>query len=65
MATPMDFSSYPIEDLSLVPSEDFTNEEGKLIYCVFNRKIDALTFVAAEDLDVLRARGIQTLANLP
>jgi hypothetical protein len=63
--TPMDFRTYPIEDLFLVPSEDLSDEKGEPIYCLFNRKIDALTFIGVEDRDVLRERGIQTLPNLP
>ncbi len=34
-------------------------------YCVFSEELDAVTFVDAEELSVLRRRGIQTLDRLP
>ena len=50
-----------IEDLYLAPSEDSLDDDGEPIYCVFSEELDAVTFVDAEELSVLRRRGIQTL----
>jgi hypothetical protein len=55
----------PIESLYLVPSEDSADENGQPLFCVFNRQIDAITFVGREELALLKKRGIRTLASLP
>ena len=60
-----DWKTWAIEDLYLVPSEDSLDDDGEPIYCVFSEELDAVTFVDAEELSVLRRRGIQTLDRLP
>ena len=54
-----------IEDLYLVPSEDFLDDDGEPTHCVFSKELDAVTFVDADELAVLKQRGIQTLDRLP
>ncbi len=61
----IDWSTWAVEDLYLVPSEDLLDDDGEPIYCVFSRELDAVTFVDAKKLSVLTERGIQTLDRLP
>ena len=37
-----------------MPSEDSLDDDGEPIYCVFSEELDAVTFVDAEELSVLR-----------
>jgi hypothetical protein len=55
----------PIDELFLVPSEDSVDEEGKRMYCVFNRARDSITFIGATDFALLKERGVQVLPALP
>ena len=61
----VDVNTWPIEDLYLVPSEDSLDDDGDPIYCVFSHELDGVTFVDADEVAVLRRRGIQTLDRLP
>ena len=61
----MDLNSWAIESLYLVPSEDSLDDEGRSIHCVFNREIDAVTWVDSEEVSLLKQRGIRALEALP
>ena len=61
----MEWNTRDIHDLFLVPSEDSLDDDGELSYCVFSKELDGVTFVDADELAVLKQRGIQTLDRLP
>ena len=62
---PMNLSDLPIEDLFAITSESYTDEDGVPTHCIFNRKLDAVTFVGPEEYSELKARGIREMAELP
>ena len=61
----VDLNTWPIEDLFLIPSDDSVDDEGEPIHCLFSKELDAVTYIDAGDLAVLRQRGIQSLDRLP
>ena len=61
----MDLNTWAIEDLYLVPTEDFVDEKGKPTHCVFSTELAALTFFGPDDLSVLKQRRIHTVDRLP
>lgn len=55
----------PIEDLAFVPVEDFDDADGNRCVCVYNRKIDAVTFIDEGFAKQLRLSGVMALDALP
>ena len=60
-----DFPDWPIEDLFAIPTESFVDKNGVPSHCIFNRKLDAVTFVGPEEYFELKARGMQEMSKLP
>ena len=65
MLNGMDVANWPIEDLLLVPSENYEDEDGELMHCVFSRRLNAVTFVGSNESAALQERGANVLDVLP
>lgn len=61
----MNTEDFPIGELFRVPSEDILNEDGEKLHCVYNRRVDAVTFVDSVHCEQLERRGIATIKSLP
>jgi hypothetical protein len=61
----VDWDTWPIEDLFHIPSDDFVAEDGEPCHIIFSAELDAFTSVDAEDLSVLKKRGIRTRDPVP
>lgn len=61
----VDWNTWAIDDLFLVPSEDVLGDDGEMSSCVYSKELGAVTFVDDDELAVLKQRGIQTLDRLP
>lgn len=54
-----------IDDLRIITSEEFLDEEGKACHCIYSFTLDSVTFVDDSIVNLLRERGIQELERLP
>ena len=61
----MIFNGFKLEDLFLIPSRDFTDEDGHKICCVYCKVIDAVTFISESEIEELKRQGIGSINELP
>jgi hypothetical protein len=62
----VDWNTWPIDDLFHIPSDDFIDDDdGEWCHIIFSTSLDAFTSVDADDLAVLKQRGIRTLDRSP
>jgi hypothetical protein len=57
--------SWSIDDLRVVKSEEFVDDDGQYCFCIYSLKLDAVTFVDDRGIEKLRERGIKEIHNLP
>ena len=63
--SPEELIDWPVDDLSIVSSESFTDEDGERCVCVYSWKLDAVTVVDATASEMLIRRGVQQIEALP
>ncbi|MEH2208144.1 MAG: hypothetical protein V7K53_29405 [Nostoc sp.] len=54
-----------IDDLRVIKSEEFVDEDSKTCCCIYSFSLDAVTFVDNEVIQLLQERGIKELDKLP
>ena len=59
------WKEHSIDDLRVINSEEFIDDEGHTCYCIYSFSLDSMTFVNDEIIQLLRQRGIQELEDLP
>ena len=60
-----EFDDWPIDDLRLVLAERCEMDDGTVLYCIYSKKYEAVTFVSAEEVSILKGKGIITIDVLP
>ncbi|MCL1473183.1 hypothetical protein [Argonema antarcticum] len=60
-----DWKERAIEDLRVINSEEFVNDDGEMCHCIYSFSLDAVTFVDDAVIQLLKDRGIQELEELP
>lgn len=60
-----EWNKRPIDDLRVITSEEFLDDEGKTYHCIYSFTLDAVTFVDDILVNLLRERGIIELEKLP
>jgi len=58
-----DFAEWPIGDLRLLKTEPRVGEDGREYFMIFSKKLDAVTAIGAEELAILRARGLKEISD--
>lgn len=59
------WKTWQINDLRIITSEEFVDDEDETHYCIYSFSIDAVSFVGENVIKLLRERGIQEIDNLP
>ena len=62
---PHQLADWPTDDLRIVTSESFEDEDGQFLYAVYSVSMDALMFVGADEVQALRGRGVVEVEALP
>ena len=61
----MKFEDWPIDDLRLIISEGFVDDDGDNCHAVYSIRLDAITFIDNVDLNLLLKRGIKKMKEIP
>ncbi len=62
--SPEDLNDWPADDLRIVVSESFTDDDGEQCICVYSRELDAMTFVDVSASKTLIQRGVVQVNTL-